>query len=161
MLLEFNLKINPFVWYYLKTVNLRRQSLLSELKLPIDKKLEWINQYNDSFKKEFNSDKNLNNQLSKKYRDFKANYFNFINTTEFEEVKNLILLNVKESTTSLSNIVNNQNEIKLKYFFQSIFHMHINRIFTSNQRLFEMIIYDYLWRYYKSLNVLKNYKQSH
>lgn len=131
--------------------------ILSELKLSTDKKLVWINQYNDSFKKEFNSDKNLNNQLSKKYRDFKASYFNFINTTEFEEVKDLILFNIKKSTASLSNIVNNQNEIKLKYFFQSIFHMHINRIFTSNQRLFEMIIYDYLWRYYKSRSSLEKF----
>ena len=123
--------------------------ILSELKLPIEKKLEWITQFNNSFKKEFNSDKNMNNQLSKKYRDFKPKYNNFIDTNEFEEVKDQILLNIRESAAPLSNILNNQSEIKSEIFFQSIFHMHINRIFTSNQRLFEMIIYDYLWRHCK------------
>ncbi|WP_347217184.1 lantibiotic dehydratase C-terminal domain-containing protein [Chryseobacterium sp.] len=39
----------------------------------------------------------------------------------------------------------------LQNFFSSVFHMHINRMFVSNQRLFEMIIYDYLFRYYKTL----------
>ncbi|WP_409514659.1 lantibiotic dehydratase C-terminal domain-containing protein [Chryseobacterium sp.] len=38
----------------------------------------------------------------------------------------------------------------LSKFFQSIFHMHINRMFISDQRLFEMVIYDYLFRYYKT-----------
>ncbi|WP_394351105.1 lantibiotic dehydratase C-terminal domain-containing protein [Chryseobacterium fistulae] len=34
-------------------------------------------------------------------------------------------------------------------FLQSIFHMNINRLFVSNQRLFEMVIYDYFLWYYK------------
>jgi hypothetical protein len=33
--------------------------------------------------------------------------------------------------------------------------MNINRLFVSNQRLFEMVIYDYLLRYYK-MRVFKN-----
>lgn len=123
--------------------------ILSKIKLPAERKLEWIEHYNNSFKKEFNSDKNLNSQLSKKYRDFKSNYHNFINTNEFEEVKDHIILNIRQSHESLLNIVNTQKGIKLEDFFQSIFHMHIIRIFTSNQRLFEMVIYDYLWRHYK------------
>ncbi len=123
--------------------------ILSKIKLPAERKLEWIEQYNNSFKKEFNSDKSLNSQLSKKFRDFRPNYHNFIHTNEFEEVKDHIILNIRQSHESLLNIVNIQKGIKLEDFFQSIFHMHINRIFTSNQRLFEMVIYDHLWRYYK------------
>ncbi|WP_326982149.1 lantibiotic dehydratase C-terminal domain-containing protein [Chryseobacterium sp. MYb264] len=38
-----------------------------------------------------------------------------------------------------------------KKIIQSLFHMHINRLFVSDQRLFEMIIYDYLHRYYKTI----------
>jgi len=61
--------------------------------------------------------------------------------------------NIEESDSVLKDIIqhdqNKSLEISLQSFFSSIFHMNINRLFISNQRLFEMIIYDYLLRYYK------------
>lgn len=129
--------------------------ILTKIKLSSTEKLVWIENYNASFKKEFNSDKSLNSQLSKKYRDFKHNYDHYINTNEFVDLKDQIILNISQTHSPLNNIVNTIKSIKVEDFFQSIFHMHINRIFTSNQRLFEMIIYDYMWRYYKSQNALK------
>jgi thiopeptide-type bacteriocin biosynthesis protein len=126
--------------------------ILTQIKLSNRKKLDWIGHSNDFFKKEFNSNKNLNRQLSKKYVNFKPNYYNFINLNGYEELKNKMILNIEQSRTSLSGIISEQKEIKLAVFLQSIFHMHINRIFISNQRLFEMIVYDYLVRHYKSMN---------
>ncbi|WP_394337826.1 lantibiotic dehydratase C-terminal domain-containing protein [Chryseobacterium pennae] len=46
--------------------------------------------------------------------------------------------------------------ISLQSLIQSILHMNMNRLFVSNQRLFEMIIYDYLLRDYKT-ELFKNY----
>ena len=124
--------------------------VLSEINLSAQRRYDWIEKYNILFKKEFHSDKNLNSKLSKKFRDFRPVYRNFINTNEFKEVKDRIGLNIVQSRDSLLHIIDTQKVIKLEDFFQSIFHMHINRIFNSHQRLFEMIIYDYLWRDYKS-----------
>lgn len=73
---------------------------------------------------------------------------------ESKEFRDLILENLNLSIHALENICNsydkNANPKSLKFFFQSIFHMAINRLFISEQRLFEMIIYDYLHRYYKT-----------
>lgn len=71
--------------------------ILSELKLSANEKLEWTNNFNDSFKKEFNADKKLNSQLDKKFREFKPKYFDFINSNEFEKIRNLIKNNISET----------------------------------------------------------------
>lgn len=110
--------------------------------------------FNDAFKKEFNADKKLNSQLDKKYREFKPKYLDFLSSDEFSEERSAFLSHIEENNAALENVLRqNENQSKgmsLQNFFQSIFHMNINRLFVSNQRVFEMIIYDYLVRYYKS-----------
>ena len=86
--------------------------------------------------------------MDRKYRDFKPKYLNFLDSDQFYEERSLIKNNVSES---ISNLILQFSTTKLSFdFFESIFHMHINRTFCSEQRLFEMVIYDYLSR----LNVL-------
>lgn len=127
--------------------------ILNRLSLSIQGKLEWIKDFNVAFKQEFNADKKLNSQLDKKYRDFKPKYVEFLQSEEFSEERNYITANIEESDSVLQDMIhhdkNKSLEISLQSFFSSIFHMNINRLFISNQRLFEMIVYDYLLRYYK------------
>lgn len=122
---------------------------LEYLGLPIQEKLSWIQEFNLAFKQEFNADKKLNNQLDKKYRTFIMKYLEFVETEEYMPFRAAILNNIHESKQALQHIKHHSDS--LQSFFSSVFHMHINRIFVSNQRLFEMIIYDYLSRYYKAL----------
>lgn len=128
--------------------------VLSKLNLSPEEKLSWIKNFNAAFKQEFNTDKKLNSQLHKKYREFKPKYLDFILSEEFSEERNVIISNIEESNSVLQDIIyhdkNKSLGISLQSFFSSIFHMNINRIFVSNQRLFEMIIYDYLLRCYKT-----------
>lgn len=125
--------------------------ILSKLNLSPDEKLNWIKDFNTAFKLELNADKKLNSQLDKKYREFKPKYLDFIQSKEFLEERNIIISNIEEGNLVLQNIIgHDENQsLSLQSFFQSIFHMNINRIFVSNQRLFELVIYDYLLRYYK------------
>ncbi|WP_445432833.1 thiopeptide-type bacteriocin biosynthesis protein [Chryseobacterium indoltheticum] len=129
--------------------------ILNKLGLEIQEKLDWIKDSNSSFKEEFNADKNLNSQLDKKYRELKPKLMNFIDSDDFLDEKNSIISHIEGCTSVLQNILrhhqNQSLEVSLQSFFQSIFHMNVNRLFVSNQRLFEMIIYDYLMRYYKSV----------
>lgn len=129
--------------------------VLNRINLNIQEKLEWIKVFNDAFKKEFNADKKLNSQLDRKYREFKPKFIDFLKSEEFSEERHFLISNVEESAAVLQNIkFHNDNkslEIPLHTFFQSIFHMNINRLFVSNQRVFEMVIYDYLVRYYKTI----------
>ncbi|WP_292010440.1 thiopeptide-type bacteriocin biosynthesis protein [Chryseobacterium sp.] len=129
--------------------------ILNELHLTDQEKLEWVKSSNESFKYEFHADKKLNSQLDKKYREFKPQFLEFIKAEGFSEARELILSNIQESRILFQNILSHDKNgslgMPLSVFFQSIFHMNINRLFVSNQRLFEMVIYDYLVRYYKTL----------
>ncbi|MFZ4927979.1 thiopeptide-type bacteriocin biosynthesis protein [Chryseobacterium sp. Mn2064] len=123
--------------------------LLNKLNFSVQEKLDWIKDFNITFKKEFNTDKKLSSQLDKKYRDFKPKLIDFLTSEEFLEERNTILFNIEKSNPVIQNIIFHCEGQTLQSFFQSIFHMNINRIFVSYQRLFEMLIYDYLVRYYK------------
>ncbi|WP_241676861.1 thiopeptide-type bacteriocin biosynthesis protein [Chryseobacterium sediminis] len=134
--------------------------LLDRLNLSIDERMKWVNNYNIAFKKEFNTDKRLNSQLDKKYRAFKPKFRDFIQSEEFAEERELIISNLDEMALILQNIIyhseNQTLEVSMESFFKSFFHMNINRLFVSNQRVFEMVIYDYLHRYYKTLHYQVN-----
>ncbi|MDC8098435.1 thiopeptide-type bacteriocin biosynthesis protein [Chryseobacterium rhizosphaerae] len=128
--------------------------MLTKLNLSTQEKLDWIKDFNAFFKQEFNADKKLNSQLDKKYREFKPKYVDFIQSEEFSEERKAIISNIEESSSVLQKIILHDGTqslgISMQSFFQSIFHMNINRLFVSNQRLFEMVIYDYLLREYKT-----------
>ncbi|WP_428145917.1 thiopeptide-type bacteriocin biosynthesis protein [Chryseobacterium joostei] len=120
-------------------------------------KLDWVKKDNLAFKHEFNADKKLNSQLDKKYRTFILKYSEFLQSDDYMAFRNNIITELRESEKELKYIME-YYQGSVHGFFQSIFHMYINRMFISNQRLFEMVIYDYLFRYYKSL-VFKNNPQ--
>nr|WP_307835684.1 thiopeptide-type bacteriocin biosynthesis protein [Elizabethkingia sp. ASV34] len=130
--------------------------MLDKLNLSIEKRLGWIKDSNYSYKQEFNADKKFNNQLDKKYRIFKPKYLEFTQSQEFSEERTAIIQHIEENNTVLQHVIQKNNtqlmKISLQYFFRSIIHMAINRMFISEQRLFEMVIYDYLHRYYKTLS---------
>lgn len=127
---------------------------LGKLELSIHEKLVWIKDFNDSFKAEFNADKNLNSSLDKKYRAFKPKYMEFLKSEEFLEIRNHIVSHIEKNDFEFRELIrqnrNRSLQIPMQEFIQSIFHMNINRLFVSQQRLFEMVIYDFLMRYYKS-----------
>lgn len=136
--------------------SLHIELILSEFKISEAGKLKLFTNSNDAFKKEFNSDKNLNNQLKKKFLEFKPKYEEFISSDEFIEIRNLILENASKIRLISEKIIEYDFNF-LDSFFASIFHMHINRTFISNQRLFEMVVYDYLDRY-NNMKILKKTK---
>ena len=128
--------------------------IFSELGLSNEEKINWIKNFDNAFKTEFNADKNLNNQLKKKYNNFQPKYFEFIKSNEFKDIRNLIINNISDILIVMEKILELEKKeclnVEMRDYFQSIFHMHINRLFVSNQRLFEMIIYDHLLRFYKA-----------
>ncbi len=134
--------------------------MLNKLGLSIPEKIVWIKDFNNAFKAEFNADKKLNSTLDKKYREFKPKYIEFLHSDDFSENRNYIISHIETNIPEVQKITfhhkNKSLGVSLQNFFQSIFHMHINRFLISEQRVFEMIIYDYLMRYYKSNLIFKN-----
>lgn len=128
--------------------------ILNKLEFSIREKLVWIKDFNNAFKAEFNADKKLNSGLDKKFREFKPKYLKFLQSDEFSEIRNWMGAYIEDSDSEFQKIMfRNKNqflEMPLQEFFQSIFHMNINRLFVSQQRMFEMVIYDYMMRFYKA-----------
>ncbi|WP_228372467.1 thiopeptide-type bacteriocin biosynthesis protein [Chryseobacterium daeguense] len=124
--------------------------ILGKLGLSIEEKLKWIEDSNRAFKQEFNADKTLNAQLDKKYRAFKIKYSDFLDHDEYKYFRDTIISETDSLNETIKIISKKSDNILLQRFFESIFHMNINRLFISNQRVFEMVIYDYMYRYYKS-----------
>ncbi len=102
----------------------------------------------NSFFIEFGGTKELSDTLSKKYRANKHR----IETTLYNQVySDLILDQINELLTRRNDSIKVLADIhEFRKALPSYIHMTLNRLFISNQRKHELVIYDFLERYYKS-----------
>lgn len=105
--------------------------------------LEFLNKMQNNFKSEFNITTHEKKILSKKYKvilqEYDGNSFDLVN----HKLKKIVLRII-----NLNN--NKQLSVRLTNLLSSYIHMTINRVFQSNQRTYEMLIYDFLFRKNKS-----------
>jgi thiopeptide-type bacteriocin biosynthesis protein len=104
------------------------------------------------FKKEFGMNKALNKELDKQYRKLKPEINQLL--TKNSNIENYRIVQIiKEKECEIENsvkLIKEKNQIVLSSFLNSHIHMMINRQFSSQQRKYELIIYDHLYRYYKN-----------
>jgi len=113
-----------------------------------------MNELQTAFKKEFDVDKVLNKELDKQYRKLKPEIKQLLAKNSDIENSEIVQI-IKEKETEIGNSVKSIKEkvqVPLSSLLNSHIHMLINRQFTSQQRKYELIIYDHLYRYYKSIN---------
>ncbi|WP_343587331.1 thiopeptide-type bacteriocin biosynthesis protein [Flavobacterium sp.] len=129
-------------------------SFLNSFSFTNFEKYTLMNNLQNSFKEEFSIDKDSKKQLDKEYRRL------------FNDIKLFLNQNVKNDNLEFFEIINEKQnqisdriaEIKIRIqfsisdFVASHIHMMINRQYNSKQRMYELIIYDHLCRYYKTLN---------
>ncbi|MEW7293161.1 thiopeptide-type bacteriocin biosynthesis protein [Aquimarina sp. 2304DJ70-9] len=157
MLLEAMSIIKDEELYFLFILKAIHQ-LLENFEYKIEEKVLLVSNNKDSFRTEFNADKNLNKQLNKKYGSIKKEISVFLGDTssnETYEVLDKILLNkankTEEITKHLLNHKNNDSlEISINNLISSYIHMMVNRAFRSQQRFYELIAYDFLSKKYNS-----------
>lgn len=107
-----------------------------------------------SFKEEFEADKILKKELDKNYRELS----NLIECFLKKDAKNdfaifFEIIEKKEIEISKKVLeIKNKIQIPIYDFVSSHIHMMLNRQYTSKQRIYELIIYDHLYKYYKTLN---------
>ncbi len=123
-------------------------------------KLKLMNELQLSFKKEFQADKLLKKQFDKHYRELSNDIYSYMTKKSIEEYSELydIVNNKNKNTSLLISAIRNNLQISLFDFLQSHIHMTINRQYTSRQRQYECLIYDHLYRYYKSVEFRPNRK---
>ncbi|WP_294331262.1 thiopeptide-type bacteriocin biosynthesis protein [Chryseobacterium sp. sg2396] len=139
------------VAFYLDTFNL---SVLDKLK--------YTELLKNSYYKEFGSEKEVKKQLDKVFVS-NQNSINKILDTKISKANKLTKsiaiykYEIKNNIKSLLSVYEkNSLEINIESLLSSYIHMSINRLFIHNNRLHELNIYDFLWRYYKKLYYKQN-----
>ncbi len=132
---------------------------INDFKYSLEEKFELMGIMKNSFEKEFNSDKHLRKQLSDQYRN-ESDFIGFIldpNNDEKSELNPIFKHIAKRSSDNKNTIeaildIQKQDKLKkpLNEFMWSYLHMLNNRLFKSKQRLHELVIYYYLYQYYRS-----------
>lgn len=132
-------------------------SFLNSFKLSDMEKLSLMDNLQTSFKIEFETDKEQKKEMSKRYQSLYPQINDFLSTTSNDNLKEISKIinkkskNIAEKTLEIKTKI----EIPLESFLASHIHMMINRQYTSKQRMYELIIYDHLFRFYKSKNYRK------
>lgn len=139
-------------------------SLLNDFDFNLVDKLNLMEKLKDAFGREFNMNISLKQQLDKKYRENRPQIEGFLGKenpesiffplTEILEIKSQ---NLKPTIKNILEI--NQSATELYDILASYIHMLLNRLIPANQRLHELLIYDFLFRQYKS-SEMKNAKNT-
>lgn len=133
--------------------------LFDDFSYSLDDRLELMRILKTSFAKEFNSDKYLNKQIDKKYRENRELILSVLNrnndaNSEIKPLFDILEKKTKRSQKCIKDILsrneNNLLEMMLDDIMSSYIHMLFNRIFRNNQRQHELVVYDFMWRWYRT-----------
>lgn len=134
-----------------------------------DDKLRLLDRLKTGFGNEFGMSRPLKKQLDSKYREERKKIeefmiFDVADKPDYAAILDVIDIKEKEVGPIASQILNyfkqGTMEIQLDDLMASYLHMHMNRLFKSKNRLHEMVCYDFLHRYYKSMIARKKYQKS-
>ncbi len=136
--------------------------LLQGFKLLLPDKMTLLQQLKEGFMEEFKADKSLKTQLSAKYRLYKDKLEILLGndgSQPAEEGWTNLLAILADKAASMTGVADtllqlqaeNRLEVPLRDLLGSYIHMLVNRIITSSSRLHELVLYDMLYTYYRSL----------
>jgi thiopeptide-type bacteriocin biosynthesis protein len=128
---------------------------LDDFQLETEERKNLLLGLNRSFGKEFGKGKQLARQLSDKYRTHRSRISQLLSAGNdeplFSPLRERSILSKQSVRCILGMYDNKQMEVDKLSLLSYLIHMSMNRIFQNNNRLHEMVIYDFLFRYYKSL----------
>jgi thiopeptide-type bacteriocin biosynthesis protein len=142
-------------------------NLLDVFKYSIDDKIVLLEHLKIGMGKEFGMNKHLNKQIDFKYRNYRGKIEEIMSLKHNENFKYLNITKIIEDfnenlsplvTTILNHRDSNLLMVNLNNLLSSYIHMSMVRLFKSKNRMHEMLVYDFLFRYYKS-NKARNVKQ--
>ncbi|UTW64793.1 lantibiotic dehydratase [bacterium SCSIO 12643] len=118
--------------------------------------MEWLK---SAFAEEFGMDRFLKKQMDKKFREHrnllievldrsKDQYSNHKTLLELLSRKRMFSQGLVDELLEMQR--NNELHVNMHELLASFIHMLLNRLFKSKQRVHEMVVYDFLWRTYRS-----------
>jgi thiopeptide-type bacteriocin biosynthesis protein len=129
-------------------------AFLNLFQLSLNRKLLLLSELKVSFNKEFEIDKEQKKEIDRNYRLLEPQIQSILNgssTNDFNEMANVVTHKSKQIKKTVLTI-REKIEISTHSFLASHIHMMINRQYSSKQRMYELIIYNHLYRYYKVLH---------
>lgn len=141
-------------------------ALLDDFCLALEEKCSLLKMIRQSFLLEFNANKYLTRQIDNKYRNEMKFIWDHMNCNNdklngFEE-PSLILQERSKKLIPVIKAVKDKirlnKNLDINQYITSILHMFINRLFQSNHRKQELIIYYFMFKYYSSLVAIKKSK---
>lgn len=152
-----------FRWHFaLKSVDV----MLDDFGFNIDDKLSIYKHLSDGYRREFGMNSLVKRQIDKKYREETKTIDDILAGDDSYLVSGAI-----EAITKRSDMIRklvpdfvkiaekSEDERSLVNLIASLIHMSMNRIFVSKQRKHELVIYDFLFRYYKSFIAREKYNK--
>lgn len=128
--------------------------LLEDFGYGNSEKKDLLLKLNRSFANEFGKDRKLASQLSERYRKY-GRYIDEVledNLDPFHDILSLRTRDQMKAVKALKHLYDGSAmKIEQNKLLSSFIHMSMNRIFRNNNRLHEMVIYDLLFRHYKSM----------
>ena len=134
-------------------------TMLDDFGFDMEGKFDLVTILRENFGREHGMNRNLKGQMEKKFRSDRAviNELMDRNNDQVSEMLPLFQFLAQKSTAVkpiaeqiLTLSKNNRLGMPLNDLMSSYSHMMVNRLFKSKQRTHEMVLYDFLHRYYKS-----------
>ncbi|HEX7846425.1 MAG TPA: thiopeptide-type bacteriocin biosynthesis protein, partial [Chitinophagaceae bacterium] len=133
--------------------------ILDDFSYSLEQKRDLAKTMNKNFSEEFKIGSVERKKISERFADHKP-VINILMSNDWMKDENLekaIIIfknHDKCYENTVSEILNafsvKDNKERLGQLMASYLHMFINRVFVSNQRKTELVIYEYLWKYYDS-----------
>lgn len=140
---------------------------LSDFQFSENDKLNLLETMKNGFAQEFNMNKSLRKQLSKKFTKYRVQINQFLASNSAQQEGNRDLFELIEER-SIKNIpaiksimqIGQDLDVSIIDLLPSYIHMHCNRLLKSKQRVHEMVMYDLLYQQYKSNIARRKYDQN-
>jgi thiopeptide-type bacteriocin biosynthesis protein len=137
--------------------------LLDDFQYTLDAKAGLLKQLQQAFYKEFGGGKPLSDQLNGKYREHMQQIRSFLDENNdaengIEEAVALFInrsINLRRVVRGLKRSLITEPYLSMDNLVSSYIHMFLNRIFISNQRKHELVIYHFLSKYYDSQKAIR------
>jgi len=134
--------------------------LLSDFGYSLQEKRDLLNTLQENFGKEFGINNDFRRQFGQKYRTEKTHIEKILNKNseqneEFVPLFKPIFENSEKAKPIIEEIKSRSQKSearskKIDDLLPSYIHMTLNRLFRTQQRTHELVLYDYLFRYYNS-----------
>ncbi|PWB19447.1 thiopeptide-type bacteriocin biosynthesis protein [Flavobacterium sp. HTF] len=132
-------------------------TFLNLFQLSDNRKLLLLSELQISFNREFEVDKDQKKEIERNYKLLEPQIQSILegSKNDFDEILDIVNYKSKQTKKTIL-IVREKIEISTHSFLYNHIHMMLNRQYSSKQRMYELVIYNHLYRYYKALHYKNN-----